>query len=130
MQTAHTVGSKFQQVKNLPLTDIVKLIRKDLKKFNDCKFSVRKANYTQITIELMSCNNQNRFEWFDGYNQKILRLENNFMKEIKNISNQYNFDNSDVMSDYFHVNFYAYIKCNYLLLTEMENKTKPIKGVA
>ena len=127
MQTAHTVGNKYQQVKNLPLTDIVKLIRKDLKKFNDCKFSVRKANYTQITIELMSCNNQNRFVWFDNHNQKILRLENNFMKEIKNISNQYNFDNSDSMSDYFHVNFYAYIKCNSLLLAEMENKIKPIK---
>ena len=35
METAHTVGSKYQQVKNLPLTDIVTLIRKDLKKFKN-----------------------------------------------------------------------------------------------
>jgi hypothetical protein len=128
METAHTVGSKYQQVKNLPLTDIVKLIRKDLKKFNDCKFSVRKANYTQITIELMSCNNQDRFGWFEGYKDKALRLKNDFIKEIKNITDQYNFDNSDSMSDYFHVNFYAYIKCNYSLLKEMENKINQSKN--
>ena len=124
METAHTVGSKYQQVKNLPLTDIVKLIRKDLKKFNDCKFSVRKANYTQITIELMSCNNQDRFGWFEGYKDKALRLKNDFIKEIKNITDQYNFDDSDSMSDYFHVNFYVNIIFDYSITDKFKDNLK------
>jgi hypothetical protein len=51
-------------------------------------------------------------------------MKNDFMKEIKNIANQYNFDNSDSMSDYFHVNFYVNIIFDYALADQVENNLK------
>ena len=40
MITAHTVGKKYAEVKDLKVKEIAKLLRKDLKKFKGCKFSV------------------------------------------------------------------------------------------
>jgi hypothetical protein len=37
--TTEVIGSKYNQVKDLDIKDIAKLIRQDLKKFKDCKFS-------------------------------------------------------------------------------------------
>ena len=67
MLTAHTVGSKYKEVKDKPLTEITKLIRKDLKdKFKDCKFRVYKTHYSGLTIRLTECKNPDKKdEWQD-----------------------------------------------------------------
>jgi hypothetical protein len=121
MLTAHTVGNKYKQVKDLPQKEINKLIKQDLKKFKDCTFSVYSRHAGAITIKLVSCNNSNYFELHQGYSSEIVRMKNDFMKEIKNITNQYNFDNSDHMSDYSHVNFYVNIIFDYGLADQIEN---------
>lgn len=124
METAHTVGSKYKEVKNIPQKEINKLIKQNLKKFKDCTFSVYSRHLGAITIKLVSCNNSNYFELHQGYNSEIVRMKNDFMKEIKEITNQYNFNNSDSMSDYFHVNFYVNIIFDYALADQIENDLK------
>ena len=54
MITAHTVGNKYKDVQNLRVKDIAKLVRKDLKKFKGCKFSV-KSTYNKIDVSLVDC---------------------------------------------------------------------------
>jgi|TARA_R100001460_G_C3462854_1_gene166169 hypothetical protein len=121
MLTAHTIGSKYKEVANKPLTEITKLIRKDLKNtFKDCKFRVYKTHYSGLNIRLTYCKNPDRFGYWEGYNDKHIRLKNSFMKEIKEITDQYNFDNSDGMSDYFHVNFYANIVWDRQVMEDMD----------
>jgi hypothetical protein len=51
-------------------------------------------------------------------------MKNDFMKEIKDITNQYNFDNSDTMSDYFHVNFYVNIIFDYSITDKFKDNLK------
>jgi hypothetical protein len=121
MLTAHTVGNKYKQVKDLPQKEINKLIKQDLKKFKDCTFSVYSSHPGAIIIKLMSCNNSNYFELHQGYDSKIVRMKNDFMKEIKDIANKYNFNNSDIMSDYSHVNFYVNIIFDYAFADQIEN---------
>ena len=55
MLNAHTVGNKYAEVKDLKVKDIAKLVRKDLKKFKGCKFSV-KSTYNKIDVALVDCN--------------------------------------------------------------------------
>jgi hypothetical protein len=123
MLTAHTVGSKYKEVKNLTVVEIAKLVRKDLKQFNDCKFSVN-SNRNTITIYLKD-SPLNRLEIYDqsqelGWGGKVIAIEKNFRNKVKEILNQYNFNNSEIMTDYFHVNFYSH----FYLDNNLENKYK------
>tara|TARA_R100000773_G_C4197633_1_gene101193 strand:- start:37 stop:447 length:411 start_codon:yes stop_codon:yes gene_type:complete len=114
METAHTIGSKYNQVKNLPIKEIAKLVRQDLKKFKDCKFSVT-STYNTINVKLSACNNLLKyFDVWEGYHQKDARYKDSFSKEVKSIMNQYNFDNSDIMSDYHHQNFFAFFNSPHI----------------
>tara|TARA_R110000803_G_scaffold52859_1_gene108665 strand:+ start:690 stop:1073 length:384 start_codon:yes stop_codon:yes gene_type:complete len=126
MKTAHTVGNKYKEVKYIPQKEINKLIKKDLKKFKDCTFSVYSRHPGAITIKLVSCNNSNYFELHQGYDSKIVRMTNDFIKEIKDITKQYNFDNSDIMSDYFHVNFYVNIIFDYSATDKFKDNLKEV----
>mgnify|MGYP003112842061 FL=1 len=127
MLTAHTVGSKYKEVKDKPLTEITKLIRKDLKdKFKDCKFRVYKTHYSGLTIRLTECKNPDRFGYWEGYNDKHIRLKRSFMKEIDQTADQYNFDNSDMMTDYSHVNFYVNIVADTNVLKEIDESGKVV----
>lgn len=123
MLTAHTVGSKYKEVKNLTVVEIAKLVRKDLKQFNDCKFSVNSDRNT-ITIYLKD-SPLNRLEIYDqsqelGWGGKVIAIEKNFRNQVKEILNQYNFNDSEILTDYFHVNFYGY----FYLDSSLENKYK------
>ena len=116
MLTAHTVGNKYAEVKDLGVKEIAKLIRQDLKKFKGCKFSV-KSTYNSINIKLTNCNDIKKYFYiWEGYNQKNPRYIDTFHKEVKSIMNQYNFDNGDSMSDYWHKNFFAFFNLDYPLL--------------
>jgi hypothetical protein len=126
MLTAHTVGNKYKQVKDLPQKEINKLIKQDLKKFKDCTFRVYSRHPGAITIKLMSCNNSNYFELHQGYDSKIVRMKNDFMKEIKEITNQYNFDDSNLRTDYSHVNFYVNIIFDYSITDKFKDNLKEV----
>ena len=121
MLSAHTVGNKYKEVQDLRPKEIAKLIRKDLKKFKDCKFSV-KSDYNAINVKLIECTNLDRFEMHEYYHHTSIRMNNDFMKEVKTIMNQYNFDNSDTMSDYFHNNFFAFFDLAGQLARDTEPK--------
>jgi hypothetical protein len=107
------VGNKYNQVKDLDVKDIAKLIRQDLKKFKDCKFSVSIHRYSggrSLNVKLVECSNLNRFEIFKSeYCDSRAVFINEFNTELKSIINQYNFDRSNPQSDYFHVNFYEHL---------------------
>jgi hypothetical protein len=123
MLTAHTVGNKYKEVKNLTVVEIAKLVRKDLKQFNDCKFSVTSDRNT-ISIYLKD-SPLNRLEIYDqsqelGWGGKVISIEKDLRKKVKEILDQYNYNNSDIMTDYFHVNFYSY----FYLDSNLENKYK------
>ena len=100
------IGVKYESVKNLDIKEIAKLIRKDLKQFKDCNFRVniqRFANGQSLWVKIIKCNLD-----------KILdsRINPIFEKQIEGVINQYNFDKSHPMSDYWHVNFYSHITLN------------------
>jgi len=114
MLTAHTIGNKYAEVKNLPIKEIAKLIRKDLKKFKDCKFSVT-STYNKIDVTLIACSNLSKyFDTWEGYHKTDARYKDSFSQEVKSIMNQYNFDNSDSMTDYFHQNFFAFFNLPHI----------------
>jgi len=117
------VGNKYQEVKSLSVVEIAKLVRKDLKQFNDCKFSVTSDRNT-ITIYLKD-SSLNRLEIYDqsqelGWGGKVISIEKDLRKKVKEILDQYNYNNSEMMTDYFDVNFYSY----FYLDSNLENKYK------
>ena len=117
------VGNKYQEVKSLSVVEIAKLIRKDLKQFNDCKFSVTSDRNT-ISIYLKD-SPLNRLEIYDqsqelGWGGKVISIEKDLRKKVKEILDQYNYNNSEIMTDYFDVNFYSY----FYLDSDLENKYK------
>ena len=117
------VGNKYQEVKSLSVVDIAKLVRKDLKQFNDCKFSVTSDRNT-ISIYLKD-SPLNRLEIYDqsqelGWGGKVISIEKDLRKKVKEILDQYNYNNSEIMTDYFDVNFYSY----FYLDSNLENKYK------
>ena len=116
MLTAHTIGSKYREVEDLKVKEIAKLIRQDLKKFKGCKFSV-KSTYNSVNVKLTDCDDVKKYFYiWEGVNQKDPRYIDTFHKEVKSIMNQYNFDNGDSMSDYWHQNFFAFFDLDFPLL--------------
>ena len=117
------VGNKYQEVKSLSVVEIAKLVRKDLKQFSDCKFSVTSDRNT-ISIYLKD-SPLNRLEIYDqsqelGWGGKVISIEKDLRKKVKEILDQYNYNNSEIMTDYFDVNFYSY----FYLDSDLENKYK------
>jgi hypothetical protein len=117
------VGNKYQEVKSLSVVEIAKLVRKDLKQFSDCKFSVTSDRNT-ISIYLKD-SPLNRLEIYDqsqelGWGGKVISIEKDLRKKVKEILDQYNYNNSEIMTDYFDVNFYSY----FYLDSNLENKYK------
>ena len=116
MLTAHTIGSKYREVEDLKVKEIAKLIRQDLKKLKGCKFSV-KSTYNSVNVKLTDCDDVKKYFYiWEGVNQKDPRYIDTFHKEVKSIMNQYNFDNGDSMSDYWHQNFFAFFDLDFPLL--------------
>jgi hypothetical protein len=118
-----TKGNKYEEVKSLSVVKIAKLVRKDLKQFNDCKFSVTSDRNT-ISIYLKD-SPLNRLEIYDqsqelGWGGKVISIEKDLRKKVKEILDQYNYNNSEIMTDYFDVNFYSY----FYLDSNLENKYK------
>ena len=88
----------------------VKTIRENLKKkFPEFKFSVSNENYTGVNVAIMSSPYDFETEykaihwrWLEkgSHSEKL--------KEIFDVINEGNHDNSDSMTDYFDVGFYVH----------------------
>lgn len=142
-------GSKYEETKNLDIKDIAKLVRKDIigamkngslpKPF---KASVKISRFSggvslDVTIKqlpdgfkLFSDNyleQQKRkiageqIEHMPYYKTRTKEIQD-IEKTIKDIVEAYNYDNTDVMVDYFDVNFYGNVDIDYELEKEIRNR--------
>lgn len=109
----------------LSTTDITKKIRQHLKEeakknplFVSSRFSVRKDHHKSITVSVLEMQfnplNPERIkhemEGERNYGEKIYTPDGQaFFDRIKAIVDSYNFDGSDLMTDYFYVNFYCHV---------------------
>jgi len=121
------IGNKYQEVKNLDIKEIAKLIRADLKQFKDCKFSVSIQRYSggrSVHIKLMNTTNLKRFVniHYNSTDKDRLNFSKDFKERLESIVNQYNYDKSDPMTDYFNVNFYSHIDIDYNFQKSIEDK--------
>jgi hypothetical protein len=115
------VGSKYDP--DLDVVEIAKRVRKDLKReYSECKFSVRIQRFSMgrsldVTIKHTDFQVVNP-DWvrFRVENPEWDHAKTNapelytadgeaLFKRVKEIVQAYNFDDSDSMSDYYHVNF-------------------------
>ncbi len=112
------VGVNYDR--NLTTKDIAKIIRSQLKReFPRCKFSVT-SEVSSITVRLMKANFQ-VFKENSRYKKRGYKEVNHYtiendedltetaksvLQRVVRFVNSYNYDRSDVMVDYFDVNFY------------------------
>lgn len=119
-------GSKLQETKNMDIKEIAKLVRKEIKaKFPTIKTSVTIDRYSMgqsldvriLEVPFQVVNPEHVKECFnaDGsYNNmstprasRLTEAGKNLIETIEGIVNQYNFDDSDTQTDYFHKRFYS-----------------------
>lgn len=133
---------KGRNYKGQHTPEVVELVRIWLKEtYPRYKFSVRRENYNSIYIKLMSAD----FEAFTKESGKIQDTINHYnigrnsdltdrakevMLNVCDFVMSYNFDDSDVMTDYFHTNFYltlgigSYRKPYKVELPKLQTKEK------
>lgn len=86
-------------------TEQVKEIRQNLKKeFPNLKFSVKRLYYSKVHVSILSGNID-----FGTTYKNCTHVTDGIFNKINQIVNKGNFDNSDSMTDYFHVGFYTEI---------------------
>lgn len=116
---AHTIGNKYMETRDLDIAEVAKLVRKDIKAAvknghlpADTKYSVRIERFSMgqainITATLPDRPARVRIDReYDG--QYGYTNESNAINAVLNaIVNAYNYDNSDVLTDYFQVRFYC-----------------------
>jgi|SRR6185437_2116435 len=98
--TYHTIGAKYEQTKNMDIAEIAKLIRQDIKQKHPA------AAKSSVRIERFS-NGRSIDVVVKGIN--AIHAEQ-VKQDVEDIVAAYNFDDSDAMSDYFHVRFYSSVK--------------------
>jgi hypothetical protein len=127
-----TVGSKHNLTKDLSLKEISKLIKKEINiEYPDVKVSIKTRNYSSIDVDIndlpfnpyskeyddfmksgddYSVWNNFTFKNRDVnmYNEQTLKIKS----DIKKMMNQYNYDDSDSMVDYFDTRYYTSVNIN------------------
>lgn len=116
----------IKKIHDLPAKEIAKQIRKDLKIafWKSFKFSVTTnsgACCSAINIAILSWNIQlytkdyieakKQWDWLvctelNKENKMFTKEWKRFIENVEKIHSRYNHDNSDVMTDYFDVNYY------------------------
>lgn len=95
MTRTEDIKDNFNLYKIYATKEIAAIIRKHIKpRFPMCKFSV-KSDYNSIDIELLSSP-------FAKDSEEVKAI----LHYVYKFANSYNYDNSDLMTDYFDVNFY------------------------
>ena len=109
--------------------EIRKQARAYAKKFG-CKVSVRRTDYKTIRVSITESERPHRCADFrawqaanpegaascyadeNGIERTYVRFTdwaNELLDGLKEIANQFNWDKSDIMTDYFHCNYYAFV---------------------
>jgi hypothetical protein len=120
----NSIGCKFNSLgeDRFNLKVIAKHLREDLKSsvaefdkmFNmkkSCAFSVSKDRYA-ITVKIkripaIAFNNDIEFNYWK--NPRVL-LKEEVWKKLEYIGNAYNYDHSEIMTDYFDCNYYFHLE--------------------
>lgn len=121
-------GKNYEKTSDLSIAEISKMIKTELAiEFPDWKFSVKSKSYTggrslNVYIEDMPYNpyseymdnriknNITGYDYERGGNvDEYIETYRKDYKKIEHIANQYNYDDSDVQSDYFSVNYYCFV---------------------
>jgi hypothetical protein len=122
-------GSKYQATKNLDVKEIAKLIRQEIKATfsNDWKFSVRidrfangqsiRTNITQLPTEVKLYSDETNHWGGKEYSKEITDAIN----KVKMMSSKYNYDDSDMMVDYYNVKFYNHIGVDWRLVKKLKD---------
>jgi hypothetical protein len=98
-----TVGTKYEATKDLDIAEVAKLVRKDLKEaYPRYKFSVRIDRFSMGQSLDVVVSNSGLSRHSDA--------ANGLERKVKEIVDAYNFDDSDSMTDYFHVAFYSGVR--------------------
>jgi CRISPR/Cas system CSM-associated protein Csm4 (group 5 of RAMP superfamily) len=123
-------GCKYQETKDKSLKEIAQLIRKDLKQYTDnckklgydIKLSVKTQYYSMgqtihVTIQDTNFNlfnsNFNPNEKINDNNEIYTNKFKKLNEVIHTICSQYNYDDSDSMTDYFSTKFYIHTHMSY-----------------
>ena len=128
-------GKNYRRTQDLSIKDLVELIKievlAEFPKKEGYKFSITSSNYDHINLTLLDAPfnpfsvpyqimymddipfnqfwEETKDEWNRSvpvYNKKGIEL----IEKLETFVNQYNFNDSDAMTDYFHVRFYDKIK--------------------
>lgn len=105
----HTIGSKYEETKGIDGSELVKLIKADIKKQLRPEYKVlaQKQEYSGG----WSIHFQIKNTGIDKYGSPEEReVAKKLEKKVSDIVQSYNFDDGDTMSDYFHVRFYSHIR--------------------
>lgn len=116
-----------------------KQIRDELKKtFPEFKFSVRNDNYSSINIAILSgpiklTDKEDGYEQVNHYYIKDHYKHNpeaaDFLEKVNKIANKGNYDNSDIMTDYFDVGWYVHMSIGQWDRPYVVTSAKPTKSV-
>lgn len=116
-------GTNYEATKGLNKVEITKLIRKDIKAaFPGVKFTCRGGHSISVNIVSAPFAIVSR-EWvaFSKENPHVYNADlprytpetNKMIKDIQSIIGSYNYDGSDIQSDYFNVRFYSNVGVAY-----------------
>ncbi len=132
----YSEGVNYNSAKDLSITEIAKLIKKELEiRYEDWKFSVTTDSFSggrSVTVKVLNTphnpysdkfieymkndevvwheyNRDARFGERESYYNEAFQKD---LKKIESISNQYNFNDSDSSTDYFHVSYYDHVGVN------------------
>jgi len=147
-------GSKYEQVKEYGLTAIAKLIRADIKQAKQdglwpahWKYSVRTEKYAgggsiEVTVTNCvdawvpedftkcainsGCNERTKYHHYRncGGAEHLTEEAEGALKVLKQIHGAYNFDGSESMVDYFHVNYYGQVEFETLWTAAYKERQK------
>jgi hypothetical protein len=123
-------GSKYKDTQGLDVKELAALVRADIKeaiKSNQLpkgKYSVRIERYSggrsiNVSIsdfEFPIIDREGYLASKTGYDPRVsryTRIATLALKAVDRILNQYNFDDSDSQTDYFHVRFYGDAKFDW-----------------
>lgn len=101
-------GKKFRATENITGSELVKLIKQDLRDNlpKEYKVLAHKEEYAGGWSIHFTIKNTGTDKYSTAGADDAYLLE----KKVKTIVEAYNFDDGDSMSDYYHVRFYAHIK--------------------
>lgn len=104
------IGSKFQSLadERFNLSVICARLRSNFKcLFNKpWKFSISKNNYRSITIKILQAPMELVIDKSARCMDDLFDIE--LCNKLYNIANEYNYDNSDPITDYFDRNYYVH----------------------